>query len=148
MVRLYFANNQQKSWLQLQERLPTTPIFTPHMPRTPEMDHFLDLNKHTPFHILFERDFSAESHFPYQKMPNKPIKQRMHLKSSELFIFMVKKQQNFVHIMQMRNFPRKKTWLILCKHTFVLRINERTQNACINLYWQYIPMGIIIEKFL
>ena len=48
----------------------------------------------------------------------------------------------------MRRLPEDQIWFILCTHTFVLRVNERTQDAYMNLYLQYTPMGIIIRKFL
>ena len=41
-------------------------------------------------HIPFERKFSAESHFPYPKTPNKPREQNMHGKSSQFLTFLIK----------------------------------------------------------
>ena len=89
-------------------KVPNHALFYPTHATNPQNGPIFRLEQTYSFHIIFERDFSAESHFPYQKTSNKPIKQRMHLKSSELFTFLVKKQQNFAHIMQMRSFPWEK----------------------------------------
>ena len=44
-------------------------------------------------YVPFERKISAESHFQYQKTPNKPLNQHMFLKYSAFFIFLVKKNR-------------------------------------------------------
>ena len=44
--------------------------------------------------------------------------------------------------------PRETNMADIMLHTFVLRVNKTTQGKCMNLYWHYIPMDMIIGKFL